>query len=324
MFRRRTVMLWLGVFALAAHGTTALAQRFPGMPVTLVVGFAAGGGIDINARLLAVKLSESLGQPVIVENRPGAGSKIAKEHVAKAAPDGYTLLATTTAAAIDMASYEKGEVDTLRDFAPVSTISRSPMVLVVNPSLPVRDVRELVARARAMPGTLNYSSSGSGTTGHLCGELFKLRTGTDIVHIPYKGNAPSLAALVAGDVEMSFAEVPTVLQYIKEGRLRPLALTGEKRSELLPEVPTMKEAGISGAEATVWYGVLAPAATPPDVVRTLARAIRDATDSPDFRKRLLDLGAEPAATTPEEFGRLLQEELARWGKVVKAAGVHAD
>jgi len=324
IFRRRIVMLWLGVFAIVAHGPTALAQRFPSMPVTLVVGFAAGGGVDLNARLLATKLAEYLGQPVIVENRPGAGSKIAKEHVAKAAPDGYTLLVTTTAAAIDMASYEKAEADTLREFAPVSTISRSPMVLVVNPSMPVRGVQELVARARAMPGTLNYSSSGSGTTGHFCGELFKLQTGTDIVHIPYKGNAPSLAALVAGEVQMSFAEVPTVLQYVRSGRLRPLASTGEKRSELLPEVPTMREAGINGMEATVWYGVLAPVATPPDVVNILAHAIMDATDSPDFRKRLLDQGAEPVATTPEEFGRLLREEVARWSKVVKAAGIHAD
>lgn len=324
MFKKPTVMLLLGALAFAAYGATALAQRFPTKPLTLVVGFAAGGGVDINARLLGSWLAEQLGQPVIVENRPGAGSRIASEHVAKAAPDGHTLLVTTAAVAIDMAFYEKVRVETLRDFAPVSTISSTPLILVVNPSVPVKDVRELVARARAMPGTLNYSSSGSGTTGHLYGELFKLRTGTDIVHIPYKGTAPSLTSLLAGDVDMSFATMPAVLQFIKAGRLRPLASTGEKRSELMPEVPTMKEAGVSGVEASVWYGVLAPAATPPDVVNILARAVMDAEHSPAFRQRLLELGAEPVAATPEEFGRLLREEVAKWAAVVKAAGIRAD
>jgi tripartite-type tricarboxylate transporter receptor subunit TctC len=324
MFGKRTLVLLLGAFTLAAHGATALAQRFPSKPLTLVVGFAPGGGVDINARLLALRLAEYLGQPVIVENRPGAGSRIANEYVAKAAPDGHTLLVTTAAVAIDMALHEKLRVDTLRDFAPVSTISSSPMILVVNPSVPVKDVRELIARARAMPGTLNYSSSGSGTTGHLYGELFKQRTGTDIVHIPYKGTAPALTALIAGEVDMSFATVPAVLQYVRAGRLRPLASTGEKRSELMPDVPTIKEAGVSGVVASVWYGVFAPAATPPDVVNIVARAVIDASRSPDFRRRLLELGAEPVAGTPEEFGRLLREEVAKWAQVVKAGGIRAD
>jgi tripartite-type tricarboxylate transporter receptor subunit TctC len=324
MFGKRTVVLLIGAFTLAAHGAAAIAQRFPTKPLTLVVGFAAGGGVDINARLLGSWLTEQLGQPVIVENRPGAGSRIANERVAKAAPDGHTLLIATAAVAIDMAFHEKLRVDTLRDFAPVSTISSTPMILVVNPSVPVKDVRELIARARAMPGTLNYSSSGSGTTGHLYGELFKLRTGTDIVHIPYKGTAPSLTALIAGEVDMSFATVPVVLQYVRAGRLRPLASTGEKRSELMPEIPTMKEAGASGVVASVWYGVFAPVATPPDVVNILARAVMDASHSPDFRQRLLDLGAEPVAATPEEFGRLLREEVAKWTEIVKAAGIRAD
>jgi tripartite-type tricarboxylate transporter receptor subunit TctC len=324
MFGKRTLVLLLGAFTLAAHGATALAQRFPSKPLTLVVGFAPGGGVDINARLLALRLAEYLGQPVIVENRPGAGSRIANEYVAKAAPDGHTLLVTTAAVAIDMALHEKLRVDTLRDFAPVSTISSSPMILVVNPSVPVKDVRELIARARAMPGTLNYSSSGSGTTGHLYGELFKQRTGTDIVHIPYKGTAPALTALIAGEVDMSFATVPAVLQYVRAGRLRPLASTGEKRSELMPDVPTIKEAGVSGVVASVWYGVFAPAATPPDVVNIVARAVMDASHSPDFRQRLLELGAEPVAGTPEEFGRLLHEEVAKWAQVVKVGGIRAD
>ena len=198
------------------------------------------------------------------------------------------------------------------------------MILVANPSVPVKDVAELIARARAAPGSLNYSSSGSGTTGHFYGELFKLRTGIDIVHVPYKGTAPALTALLAGDVDMTFAPMPAVLQYVRAGRLRPLATTGEKRSDLMPEVPTMKEAGASGVVASVWYGVLAPAATPPEVVALLARAVMDASRSPDFRRRLIDLGAEPVAITPEEFSKLLHEELAKWAEVVEAAGIRAD
>ena len=324
MFARCTVTLLLGALPFAALGATASAQHFPSKALTLVVGFAPGGGIDINARLLATGLAQRLGQPVIVENRPGAGSRIANDHVAKAPPDGYTLLVATAAVAIDMAFSQNAGVDTQRDFAPVSTISSTPMILVVKPSLPVENVRRLVAHARTLPGGLNYSSSGPGTTGHLYGELFKLRTGTDIVHIPFKGNAPSLNALIAGDVDMSFATAPSVLQFVKAGQLRPLATTGEKRSELIPEVPTMKEAGVDGVEANVWYGVLAPAATPPDIVNTLANAIMDVTRSPEFRQRLLDLGAEPGATTPRAFRSLLREEVAKWADVAKAARIHAD
>ncbi len=324
MFRKCIVMLLLGACATLAEGASSSAQRFPTRPLTLVVGFAAGGGIDINARLLALRLTQYFGQPVIVENRPGAGSKIANEYVAKAAPDGYTLLIASAAATTDMAFREKSGMDALHEFVPVSTISSTPMILVVNPSLPVKNVQELVARASAMRGKLNYSSSGPGTTGHLYGELFKLRTGIDIVHIPFKGNAPSLSALIAGDVDMSFATVPAVLQYVRSGRLRALATTGEKRSELIPEIPTMKEAGIRGAEANVWYGVLAPAATPPDIVDILARAVMDAAHLPEFSQRLLDLGAEPAATTPEQFATLLREEAAKWAEVIKAAGIRAD
>jgi len=244
--------------------------------------------------------------------------------VAKASPDGYTLLVTAAAAAIDMAFSANAGVDKLHEFAAVSTISTSPMILVVNPSLAATDVKTLIARARSMPGALNYSSSGSGTTGHLYGELFKLRTGTDIVHVPYKGNAPSLGALLAGDVEMTFASSASVMQFVKAGRVRALATTGAARSPLLPDVPTIDEAGVANAQADIWYGVLAPAATPPDLVEALAKAILSVTRSTEFSQRLLDLGVEPSANTPAAFRALLQEEVARWAEVAKAAHIRAE
>jgi tripartite-type tricarboxylate transporter receptor subunit TctC len=315
--------LWMVAAVLALSAASALAQTYPSKPIRLVVGFTPGGGVDINARLLAPKLTEFLGQPVIVENRPGAGTNIANELVAKAAPDGYTLLINTPAVAINMALYRKLPYDTLRDLVAVSIFSEAPNILVVHNGVPARDAKELVALARAKPGTLNYSSAGSGTTQHLAGELLKLRTGTDIVHVPYKGTAPSLTSLVAGEVDMSFANIPAILQHVKAGRLRPLASTGTKRAELMPDVPTMKEAGID-VEVTVWYAVLAPAATPREIVGALAGAIMKAARSPDIRTRLLDQGAEPVGSTPEEFDRVLRAEVAKWQEVIGAAGIRAD
>ena len=317
----RIAALALAALALLAHHRTIQAAPYPDRPITLVVGFAPGGGVDANARLLANALSRRFGQQVIVENRPGAGSKIANDHVAKSPPDGYTLLVTTAAVTIDMAASANAGVDARRDFATVSTLSTTPMILVVNPSLPVHDVRQLVSRARSMPGALNYSSSGTGTTVHLYGELFKLRTQTDIVHVPFKGSAPALQALIAGDVQMSFAPAPSVLQFVKSDKLRALATTGAARFALLPDLPTMSEAGVRGADAEVWYGVLAPAATPPAIVVVLAKAIADIARSNDFRQRLGALGAEPKAATPEAFRSLLDEEVARWAEVEKVAHI---
>jgi tripartite-type tricarboxylate transporter receptor subunit TctC len=306
-----------------APDAAAQLQAFPNRPVTLVVGSAAGGGVDIVARLLAVRLATSLGHPVIVENRPGAAARIANDYVARAQPDGYTLLINTAAGAVDAAGERPG-ADPLREFAPVSTIASTPMILVVNPTVPVTDLRQLIARARAMPGMLNYSSSGAGTTGNLYGELFKLKTGTDIVHIAYRGTAPALTALIAGDVELTFVPVPGALQYVRAGRLRALATTGAARCELLPDVPTMAEAGAPGVSASVWYGVLAPAGTAPEIVAVLAHAVLEATASPELKRQLAELGAQPAASTPDEFGRLLRAESARWTEVVKVAGIHTD
>jgi tripartite-type tricarboxylate transporter receptor subunit TctC len=314
----------IAAVALAACAGVVLAQPYPVRPIRLIVGFTPGGGVDINARLLAPRLSEYLGQQVIVENRPGAGTNIASEHVAKSAPDGYTLLINTPAVAINMALYRNLPYDTLRDFVPVSVFSESPNVLVVNAKLAAHNVKELIAMARSAPGKLNYSSAGVGTTQHLAGELLKLRTGTFIVHIPYKGTAPSLTALIAGEVDLSFANIPSIQAHVKSGRLRALAVTASKRDPQLPGVPTMQEAGLEGVEVVVWYGVLAPAGTPREIVQKLADGIQRATREPDLRKRMLEQGAAPVGNTPEQFSRLLKEEVARWAEVVKVSGARAD
>jgi len=318
----RIAWLLLALTVLPVGAT--LAQTYPTKPVRFVVGFPPGGGTDIMARLLAAKLPEFLGQPIVVENRPGAASNIATEHVVRSAPDGYTILVATATMVMNSSFYKKLPFDVLRDLAPVSIFSDSPNVLAVRASLAAKDVGEVVALARAKPGVLNYSSAGTGTTQHMTGELFKLRTGTDIVHVPFKGTGPSLTTLIAGDVDMTFANIPAILPHVRAGRLRALAVAGDKRSDLMPEVPTMKEAGVDGVEVTIWYGVLAPAATPRDIVDTLAAAVIKAARSPDIRSRLLEQGAEPIGNTPEEFARQLREEVARWNKVVAASGIRVD
>lgn len=317
-------LLGVAPAALAQAASKSSGQAYPNKPIRLVVGFTPGGGVDINARLLGPKITEYLGQQVIVDNRPGAGTNIANEYVARSPADGYTLLINTAAVAINMSLYKKVPFDTLRDFVPISVFSQSPNILVVHASVPAKNVKELLALARAKPGALNYSSAGSGTTQHLTAELFKLRTKTDIVHVPYKGSAPSMAALIGGEVSLSFANIPAIFSHVKSGRLRPIANAGPKRSDLMPDVPTMKESGVDGVEVVVWYGVLAPANTPLEAVNTLAAAIRKAAQSPDIKKRLVDQGAEPVGNTPEEFSKLLHEEVTRWAEVVKVSGAKVD
>lgn len=322
--RAAAATLLAAAAALLAVSATAHAQGYPSRPVRLVVGFTPGGGVDINARLLAPKLSEYLGQPVVVENKPGASTNIANDFVAKSAPDGHTLLINTSAIAINMSLFRNLPFDTLRDFAPVSVVSESPNVLVVNARLPAQSLKDLIAMARGAPGKLNYSSAGVGTTQHLAAELFKLRTGTFIVHIPYKGTAPSLAALIAGEVELSFANIPSIQAHVKSGRLHALAVAAPRRDPQIPDVPTMKEAGLAGVEVSVWYGVLAPAGTPREIVHKLADGIQRATRDAETRRRLIEQGATPVGNTPEEFGKLLHEEVKRWAEVVKVSGARAD
>lgn len=314
-------------FALLALATgfapAVNAQSYPTKPIRLVVPFTPGGGVDFNARLLAQKLPEYLNQQIIVETRPGAGTNIGNELVAKSAPDGYTLLINGGAMAINMALYRNLNYDTLRDFVAISLFSESPNVLVVHPSLPVKSAQELVALAKARPGVMNFSSSGSGTTQHLSGELFNLRTGVKIVHVPFRGTAPSLTALVGGEIEISFANIPAISGFVKAGRLRPLATTGLNRAVQMPAVPTLKEGGFD-VEVTVRYGIYGPIAMPKDVVNTLANAIAKAARSADTRQRLLDQGAEPVGNTPEEFAKIMKEEVVRWAEVVRVSGARAD
>jgi tripartite-type tricarboxylate transporter receptor subunit TctC len=265
---RLAAIVW--VLTLGASASAAAPTPLPDRPVTLVVGAAAGGGIDLDARLVAPRLAVALGRPVVVENRPGAGTRMARDYVARAQPDGATLLVTTAGAMIDDALRAKDGGPRLE---PVSTIATTAVLLVVRPSLPVANVAGLVALARRRPGVLNFSSSGIGTIGHLAGEAFKARAGVDIVHVPYKGASPSAAALVAGEVDLSFASVPAVRAFVDAGRLRALAVLSAHRSPLVPDVPTLAEADVPGVEAELWYGVFAPPGTPKAVVDTLARAI---------------------------------------------------
>ena len=303
--------------------SAAAAQTYPNRTVRVLVGFTPGGGTDIMARLLAPKLSEYLGQQFVVENRPGATTNIATDMVAKSPPDGHTLLFTTAAIAINRSLHKNLPFDALRDFAPISVFAESPNLLVAHQSAGA-SVAELLAKARARPGSLNYSSAGAGTTQHMAGELFKARTSTFIVHIPYKGTAPSLTSVIAGEVHFSFANVPAILGHVKSGRLHALAVAAPKRSSLMPDVPTLKEAGVQGVEVPVWYALLAPAAAPREVVAALGKATERAAQSPDIRRRLIDQGAEPVGNSPEEFSKLLREEVAKWAEVVRISGAKAD
>ena len=317
----KLLCLVLGI--LVSFGTAA--QSYPTHPVRVMVGFTPGGGTDIMARFLAPRLQEYLGQPFIVENRPGAATTAATDLVAKSDPDGYTLLFTTSALAINVSLY-KGRLkyDALRDLAPISVLSESPNLLVAGPSLEAKNIAELVAYARAHPGKLNYSSAGAGTSQHLAGETFKTRTGTHIVHIPYKGTAPSLAAVMSGEVEYSFANVPAILAHVKSGRLRALAVAGEKRSSLMPDVPTLKEAGVDGVDVPVWYALLAPAGTPPAIVKALAEATHKAAFSAELKPRLEQDGAEPVGSTPEEFSAFLRKEVAKYAEAIRISGAKAE
>src|SRR5712671_4562344 len=311
-------------FLLLVLAETVFAQAYPARPVRVLVGFTPGGGTDIMARFLTPRLSEYLGQQFVVENRPGAATNVATEIVAKAAPDGYTLLFTTSALAINASLYKNLQYDALRDLAPVSVLAESPNVLVANQGVPAKDIKELVALARAKPGALNYSTAGAGTSQHLAGELFKMRTGSDIVHVPYKGTAPALAGVMGGEVQFSFANVPAILAHVRSGRLRALAVAGARRSQQLPEVPTMKDAGIEGVEVPVWYALLAPAGTPREIVAALAEAAMKAARSPELKPRLLEQGAEPIGNTPEEFAKLLREDIAKYADAVKISGARPE
>jgi tripartite-type tricarboxylate transporter receptor subunit TctC len=319
---RRAVLI-AGVIALLSG--RANAENYPSHPVKIVVPFPAGGSNDIIARILAQKLSERTGQQFFVENRGGAGGNIGAEAVANASPDGYTLLVTAPPPlTTNIALYKSLPFDPAKAFAPIALLATVPIVLMVHPSLPVKNVQELVALAKAKPGTLNFGSSGIGSTNHLAGELLKRMTGIDIVHVPYKGAAPAMNDLIAGHIPMMFDNMPAVLPQVQGGAVRAIAVAGVTRASALPDVPTVAEQGVAGFEAFSWFGLVAPARTAASVLETLQREVEVILKTPDVRKRLAELGAEPGAISGSEFGKFLADDTAKWTKIIQASGATAD
>src|SRR5689334_14597915 len=305
-------------------GLTAT-ENYPSHSVKIVVPFPAGGSNDIIARILAQKLSERTGQQFFVENRGGAGGNIGAEAVAKASADGYTLLLTAPPPlTTNIALYKNLSFDPARDFAPVALLATVPIVLMVHPSLPVKNVQELVALAKAKPGTLNFGSSGIGSTNHLAGELLKRMTDIDIVHVPYKGAAPAMNDLIAGHIPILFDNMPAVLPQVQGGSVRAIAVAGATRASALPDVPTVAEQGVTGFEAFSWFGLVAPAKTPAPVLATLQAEVETILKMPDVEKRFAELGAQPGALSGAAFGRFLAEDTAKWTKIIQASGATAD
>ena len=321
--RRRFLYLAAGAAALPAVSPIATAQTYPTRPVRFIIGYPAGGSADLTARLLGQWLSERLGQPFVIESRPGAGTNIATETVVNAPPDGYTLLLVAPANAINATLYEKLNHNFMRDIAPVAGLIRFPNVIVVNPSVPAKTVPELIAYAKANPGKLNMASSGNGSTIHVSGELFKMMTGVNMVHVPYRGGAPALTDMISGQVQVMFDNVPTSIEFIRAGKLRALAVTTATRSEVLPDLPTVADF-VPGYEASAWYGVGVPKGTPDDVIDKLNKEINAILADPKAKARLADLGASLLAGSPADFGKLVADETEKWGKVVKFSGAKPD
>ena len=323
ILNRRRMIQAIGL-AVAMSGGAAMAQAWPAKPISLIVPFPPGGTTDVLARALADKLSLSLGQTVIVESKPGAGATIGADYVAKSKPDGYTLLVGAVHHTIASSVYKKLPYDFQKDLAPITTIALVPNVLVVNANTPAKNVAELVALVKAKPGQYNYGSNGNGTAQHLIGTQFQNLTGTDLVHVPYKGSGPLATDLLGGQINMSFDTVTPVLQHIKSGKLRALAVTTAKRSSALPDVPTLEEAGLKGFDIGTWFGVLAPVATPKDVLARLSAEMVKVIQSPDFRKRMEEIGAEPIGNSAEQMAQQIKGETEKFAKLVKEAKVTID
>jgi tripartite-type tricarboxylate transporter receptor subunit TctC len=319
-FKRRRIVQALGL-ALALSAGSAMAQAWPSRAITLIVPFPAGGTTDVLARALADKLTLSLGQTVIVESKPGAGATLGADFVSKAKPDGYTLLVGAVHHTIASSVYKKLPYDFQKDLAPITTIAMVPNVLVVNAATPAKNVAELVAMLKARPGAYNYGSNGNGTAQHLIGTQFENMTGASIAHIPYKGSGPLVTDLLGGQITMSFDTVTPVLPHIKSGKLRALAVTTAKRSSALPDVPTLDEAGLKGFAIGTWFGVLAPAATPKDLLARLNTEMVKVIQSPEFRKRMDEIGAEPIGNTADQMADQIKAETEKFGKLVKEAKV---
>src|SRR4051812_12124540 len=312
------------VLTLAATGAVN-AAGYPDKPIRMLVGFAAGGGTDTTARTIGIPLGEALGQQIIVDNRPGAAGNIAADITAHSVPDGYTILMGTIAAfAINPSLYAKLPFDPIKDFEPISLVVSSMNVLVVHPSVPAKNVKELIALAKAQPGKLSFGSSGVGGAGHLAGVLFDQLAGTQMTHVPYKGGAPAMIALVSGEVNMVFATAETAVPQVKANKIRALGVTTAKRSALLPDLPTIAEGGLAGYEANNWYGLVAPAKTPAAIIERLNREVVKVLNMPNVKEQLFRSGLDASPSTPKEFSAYIKSEIAKWAKVVKASGAKAE
>jgi tripartite-type tricarboxylate transporter receptor subunit TctC len=321
--RRQFLRLAAGAAALPVVSSAARAQAYPSRPLRMIIGYPPGGSADITARLTGQWLTDRLGQPVVIENKPGAATNLATEAVVRAAPDGYTMLLAAPANAINASLYDKLNFDFLRDTTPVAGIIRFPNVVVVNPSLPIKSIPDLIAYAKANPGKLNMASSGNGSTIHMSGELFKMITGINMVHVPYRGGAPALTDLIAGQVHVMFDNVPTSAEHVKAGRLRGLAVTSTERSKVLPDLPTVADF-LPGYEASAWYGLSMPKGVPPEAVDRVNKAVNDILTDPVAQARFAELGASLLPGSPADWGKLLAEETEKWAKVVKFAGAKPD
>jgi tripartite-type tricarboxylate transporter receptor subunit TctC len=309
---------------LAAPVQSVLAQTYPTRPIRIICPYVAGGGSDFVARTIAQKLTETIGQSVIVDNRPGGGTNIGAELVARAAPDGYTIFLGGTPTTVNVTLYKKLPFDVINDFAPITMTTVAPNLLVVHPSLPVRAVKELIALAKARPGQLTYGSAGIASSNHLSGALFKTMAGIDIVHVPYKGGGAAVTDLLAGNISMYFSTTPSSMPHVRTGRLRALAVTSAKRSDIVPNIPTMAEAALPGFEMSAWHALFAPAATPPAVLKKLADEVVRALRQPDVKERLAAQGVDAVGTTPEELAAIIKENIAKYAKLVKAADIRIE
>jgi len=321
--RRQFLHLAAATALLPAVSRTARAQAYPTRPIRLIIGYTPGGSADLTARLMGQWLSERLGQSFVIENRPGGGTNIATEAALRAAPDGYSLLLVAPANAINATLYSKLNFNFLQEMVPIAGIIRFPNVVVVNPEVPVKTIPELIAYAKANPGKLNMASSGNGSTIHMSGELFKMLTGIDMLHVPYRGGAPALTDLLSGQVQVMFDNIPTCAEHVKSGKLRGLAVTSTTRSEVLPDLPTVADF-LPGYEASAWYGLAAPKGTPPEIVETLNKAVNAILADPAAKTRFGELGAILLPGSAADFGKLVADETDKWGKVVKFAGAKVD
>lgn len=317
----RRGLLAAGLSCVALAPASVRAQAYPVRPVKMVVASVAGGILDTVGRTVAAKMSEEFGQPIVVENKPGAGGVIGAEAVLKAPPDGYTILAVATSHAINPSVYAKLPFDTVRDFAPITQTVALTNLLVVHSSVPAANLRELIALAKARPGTLTFGSAGNGQSNHLSGELLRARAGIDIVHVPYKGSAASLNDLVAGNVSMMFVDILSAMPHVKSGRLRIIGVTGFKRSPSVPDHPTLDESGLPGFNGNSWLGLVAAAGTPRDIVARLSAAAAAALRAPDVRERFISQGVEPVGSTPEQYAAFIEAEIPRWAEAARAAKI---